>query len=76
MVHLRRPSDDVVENSVFGVWKVPVESMRVIWSLNLSNPLFRPESPGFNLPTPDVLSTLRVYAADELFVTGSGISPI
>lgn len=58
MIKLLQPSDGAIENSIFGVWKQPNVSQRLIWSGDVSNQLFRDEVKSTELPTPDVISSL------------------
>lgn len=58
----------VGQNNVFCVFKIPSESMRMIWSGNIPNFFFRPKASGCKLPSPDLLATLRSQADEYLFL--------
>lgn len=74
MVEFREPSSDVIENSIFGVWKVNGVSQLVIWAGNRSNQLFNVEASEVELPTPDLISSFRVPDGEELHIGGCDIS--
>lgn len=65
---------EVVQNTMFVVWKTPGESMRYIWAGNRSNLWFRPEPFGCELRTLDMVATLRILSDDELFLAGCDVS--
>lgn len=73
MIEFREPGSGVVENSLFGVWKVFGKSQRVIWGGNRSNLLFRPEASKVELPTPDIISTFRLPPGRGLFLSGCDV---
>lgn len=58
MATLLRTSDPMIDNSVFGVWKNPNTSQRLIWAGNRSNQLFRDEASFVEIPVPDLLSSM------------------
>lgn len=74
MLTYREAGEDVVENSVFGVWKVVGETQRLIWGGERANLFFRDEATHVDLPSPDLLSTLQTPAGSSLFLSGCDIS--
>lgn len=66
MVRLFNPSDNPVENSIFGVWKNPGESQRLIWSGDTFNALFHEEVSHVDLPSPAQLTSIHLPENKEL----------
>lgn len=54
MIMLRESGDDVVENSIFEVWKEQDKSQLLILSANRSNYLFNSAESAVELPTTDL----------------------
>lgn len=74
MVTLLEIDGEAIENSIFGVWKQPGVSQRLIWSGDRSNLLFREEAKPVDLPTPDILGSLFLDQGEELFLSGCDLS--
>lgn len=74
MVTLRPSSDEVIENTIFGVWKEPQKSQRLIWAGNRSNLLFNPAASAVQLPTPDIIGSLYIKEWQDFCVAGCDIS--
>lgn len=74
MVTLLEPSDTVIENSVFGVWKKLNISRRLIWACNRSNQLFRDEASFVELPTPDIVASTFLEENQQFHLAGCEIS--
>lgn len=64
----------MIENSVFGVWKDPGKTQRLIWGGNRSNQLFNTGASLVELPTPDLLSDLQLAKGESLILSGCDIS--
>lgn len=73
MLTLLESDDDVIENSVFRVWKEQGKSQRLIWSGNRSNLLFNNSASAVELPIPDVICSLFLEPSKELCVAGCDI---
>lgn len=74
MITYRAPGDDVLENSVFGVWKVVDKSQRLVWAGNRSNPLFNPVASRVELHTADILAELRIGRNETLKLVRCDVS--
>ena len=74
MVIVFNLSDKVAENSVFGVWKEFHVSQRLIWGGNRSKFLLKPEKSSVQLPSHDVLCSLRLLSGQQLYISGCDIS--
>lgn len=74
MVTLRKTGEDVIEHSIFGVWKTPGVSQQLICAGNRSNFLFNEELSAVELPSPDIVSLLFLNSKDQLNVSGCDIS--
>lgn len=60
MIKVLRPSDVVIENYLFGVWKKAGESQRLIWGGNRLNQMFRSEAWSVTLPPPDLMWQIQL----------------
>lgn len=74
MVTLLPSGPDVIENSIFGVWKVPGVSQRLIWSGCRSNMLFNSSASGVDLPTMDIIGSFFLKPGARICVAGCDIS--
>ena len=74
MIEFRTLYNSIVENSIFGVWKIPGKSQRVIWGGERANMLFNPDARSVELPTPDIVSSLRLEQGDQLYLSSCDIS--
>lgn len=64
---------NVIENSVFGVWKEPHVSQRLIWGGERCNLLFNPDANAVDLPSPDVLCGMRLPPGSHLHISGCDV---
>lgn len=74
MIQLLLPYDGALENSIFGVWKSPNVSQRLLWSGDISNIFFRDEAKFVELPTPDLTASLVIDPGGDLFLAGCDVS--
>lgn len=74
MIKLYPSSDEVIENSIFGVWKEAGVSQRLIWAGNRSNMLFNEELSSFELPSPDIVGSMFIDDDKHLHMAGCDIS--
>lgn len=73
MIVYYEPRDDVIENSLFGVWKEVGVSQRLIWGGNRCNPLFRPEASYVESATLGLLADLHLPLSERLYLFGCDI---
>lgn len=71
---LRKSSEEVIENSIFGVCKDPSVSQRIIWAENRSNLLFNESLCVVELPSLDIVNSLFLNDGDNLYVAVCDIS--
>lgn len=74
MITLRNSCDEVVENSIFEVWKTGGVSQCLIWAGNRSNLLFREEVSRVELPTPDLVASILVEEGEYFYLAGCDLS--
>lgn len=70
LVTLLNSSDEVVEKSIFMVWKKVGVSQRLIWGGNRAILLFREEASSVELPTPYLIASMFLDEGEELFFVG------
>lgn len=73
MVKLEKSSGNVIENSIFGVWKKPSVSQRPIRTGNRSNLLFNEDLSAAKLPLPDIVNSLFLQEWEKLRVAACDI---
>lgn len=71
---LRPAAVDTIENTIFGVWKEPGVSQRLLWTGKRSNLLLNESLGAVELPSADIVSSLSLADEQKLRIGGCDIS--